>query len=74
MGASLLKNIKYSEFVGEPKKGETAILRNPDVAKSELSQTMQFGCKTVLESFEINLKKNRHKSNFIGHMKKHIIY
>ena len=66
MGASLLKNVKYAEFVGEPKEGETAILRNPDVAKGELTQTMQFGCKTVLESFERNLKKNRHKYNFIG--------
>ena len=70
MGASLLKNVKYAEFVGEPKEGETAILRNPDVAKGELTQTMQFGCKTVLESFERNLKKNRHKNNFIGYRKK----
>ena len=70
MGASLLKNVKYAEFVGEPKEGETAILRNPDVAIGELTQTMQFGCKTVLESFERNLKKNRHKNNFIGYRKK----
>ena len=70
MGASLLKKVKYAEFVGKPKEGETAILRNPDVAKGELTQTMQFGCKTVLESFERNFKKNRHKSNFIGYRKK----
>ena len=70
MGASLLKNITYSTYIGEPKPGETAILRNPDVAKGELSQKMHLGCETILQSFEINLKRNRHKCNFIGYRKK----
>ena len=70
MGASLLKNITYSTFVGQAKKGETAILRNPDVAKGELTQKMQFGCETILQSFERNLKFKRNKCNFIGYRKK----
>ena len=70
MGASLLKNVQYSTFIGEPKEHETSILRNPLYAKRELSQKMAFGCETVLESFEINLKRKRHKCNFIGYRKK----
>ena len=70
MGASLLKTMKYATYLGEPKEGETAILRNPKVPKGELIQKMQFGCETILESFERNLKKNRHKCNFIGFRKK----
>ncbi len=70
MGASLLKNFTYATFVGEAKEGETAILRNKDVAKGELSHKMKYGCQTVLESFEINLKNNRHKRNFLGYRKK----
>jgi long-chain acyl-CoA synthetase len=70
MGASLLKNVQYATYVSEPKEGETAILRNPMYAKGELSQTMAYGCETVLESFEINLKKHRHKNNFLGYRKK----
>ena len=70
MGASLLKNITYGTFVGEAKEGETPIIRNPDVAHSELSQKMHLGCETILQSFEINLKYNRHKCNFIGYRKK----
>ena len=70
MGASLLKNVQYATYVSAPKEGETAILRNPMYAKGELSQTMAYGCETVLESFEINLKKHRHKNNFLGYRKK----
>ena len=70
MGASLLKNITYGTYVGEPKKGETGILRNPNVVNSKLRETMHLGCETVWDSFEINLKKNRHKRNFIGYRKK----
>ena len=70
MGASLLKHVHYGTFIGEPKEGETAILRNPMYANRELSQTMAYGCKTILESFEINLKLNRHKCNFLGYRKK----
>ena len=70
MGASLLKNVQYATYVSEPKEGETAILRNPMYAKGELSQTMAYGCETVLESFEINLKKHRHKNNFFRIQKK----
>ena len=70
MGAPLIKNITYATYIGEPKEGETAILRNKDVAKGELTQKMQFGCETILDSFEINLKKNRHKCNFLGYRKK----
>ena len=65
-----MKNVTYAKYIGEPKEGETAILRNPDVAKGELTQVMQFGCKTILESFERNLKFNRHKCNFIGYRKR----
>ena len=70
MGASLLKNITYGTFVSEPKAGETGIIRNPYVARSELRETMHLGCETVWDSFEINLKKNRHKEDFIGYRKK----
>jgi len=70
MGASLLKNITYGTYVSEPKPGETGILRNPNVANKELREDMHLGCKTVWDSFEINLKKNRHKNNFIGYRKK----
>ena len=70
MGASLLKHVHYGTFIGESKEGETAILRNPMYANRELSQTMAYGWKTILESFEINLKLNRHKCNFLGYRKK----
>ena len=70
MGASLLKNITYGTYISEPKKGETGILRNPYVTNSELRTTMHLGCETVWESFEINLKNNYHKRDFIGYRKK----
>ena len=57
MGASLLKNVQYATFISEQKENETGILRNPMYAKGSLSQEMAYGCETVLESFEINLKK-----------------
>ena len=69
MGASLLKNVQYATYITESKEGETGILRHPLYTK-ELSQKMAYGCETVLESFEINLKKNRHKCNFLGFRKK----
>ena len=70
MGASLLKNITYGEYVSEPKENETGILRNPNYAKKDLLETMHLDCETVWDSFEINLKKNRHKFNFLGYRKK----
>ena len=70
MGASLLKNVQYATYISDPKEGETGILRHPLYAKGDLSQKMAYGCETVLESFEINLKKNRHKCNFLGYRKK----
>ena len=70
MGASLLKNITYGEYISEPKENETGILRNPNYAKKELLETMHLDCETVWDSFEINLKKNRHKFNFLGYRKK----
>ena len=70
MGASLLKNVQYATYISDPKEGETGILRHPLYAKGELSQRMAYGCETVLESFEINLKRGRHKCNFLGFRKK----
>ena len=70
MGASLLKNVQYSTYISDPKEGESGILRHPLYAKRELGQKMAYGCETVLESFEINLKRNRHKCNFLGYRKK----
>ena len=70
MGASLLKNITYNQYISSPLPGETGILRNPNTANTELRETHHLGCKTVWESFEINLEKNRHKNNFIGYRKK----
>ena len=70
MGASLLKNVQYSTYISDPKEGESGILRHPLYAKKELSQKMAYGCETVLESFELNLKRNRHKCNFLGYRKK----
>ena len=70
MGANLLKNITYNTYISPPKPDETGVLRNPVVANTELRETHHLGCKTVWESFEINLIKNRHKNNFIGYRKK----
>ena len=70
MGANLLKNITYGTYISPPQPGETGILRNPNVANTELRETHHLGCKTVWESFEINLIKKRHKNNFIGYRKK----
>ena len=70
MGASLLKNVQYATYISDPKEGETGILRHPLYAKGELSQRMAYGCETVLESFEINLKRGRNKCNFLGFRKK----
>ena len=70
MGACLLKNITYGEYISEPKENETGILRNPNYAKKDLLETMHLDCETVWDSFEINLKKNRHKFNFLGYRKK----
>ena len=70
MGASLLKNVQYASYINDPKEGESAILRHPLYTKKELSQKMAYGCETVLESFELNLKKNRRKCNFLGYRKK----
>ena len=70
MGANLLKNVTYGTYISNPQPGETGILRNPNVANTELRETHHLGCKTVWESFEINLIKKRHKNNFIGYRKK----
>ena len=70
MGANLLKNVTYGTYISPPQPGETGILRNPNVANTELRETHHLGCKTVWESFEINLIKKRHKNNFIGYHKK----
>ena len=70
MGATLLKNITYSTLCGEPKTGESSILRNPFVANGELRQKMHLGCETMWDSFEINFKLGRQKNNFIGYRKK----
>ena len=70
MGANLLKNITYNTYISPSKPDETGVLRNPVVANTELRETHHLGCKTVWESFEINLLKNRHKNNFIGYRKK----
>ena len=70
MGASLLKNITYGTYISQPKEGETGILRNPIVAKSELRKTMHLNCDTVWEAFEINIKNKSDKKNFIGYRKK----
>ena len=70
MGANLLKNVTYGSYISPPRSGETGILRNPCVEKTELRETHHLGCKTVWESFEINLIKKRHKNNFIGYRKK----
>ena len=70
MGANLLRNVTYNTYISDAKPGETGILRNPNVSNTELRETHHLGCKTVWESFEINLKKNRHKNNFIGYRKK----
>ena len=70
MGANLLKNVTYGTYVSNPKPGETGILRNPNVANTELREAHHFGCTTVWEAFEINLKRNKHKRNFIGYRKK----
>ena len=52
MGASLLKNITYGTYVSEPKEGETGVLRNPNVAKKELRETMHL----VVKRYGILLK------------------
>ena len=70
MGANLLKNVTYGTYISPPQPGETGILRNPNVANTELRETHHLGCKTVWESFEINLIKKRHKNNFIGYRRK----
>ena len=70
MGASLLKNVQYATYITEPKEGETGILRHPLYANKELSHKMAYGCETVLDSFEINFKRNRQKCNFLGYRKK----
>ena len=59
MGANLLKNVTYGTYISPPQPGETGILRNPNVANTELRETHHLGCKTVWESFEINLIKKR---------------
>ena len=70
MGANLLKNVTYGTYISTPQPGETGILRNPNVSNTELRETHHLGCKTVWESFEINLIKKRHKNNFIGYRRK----
>ena len=64
MGANLLKNITYGTYITPSTPGETGVLRNPVVSNNELRETHHLGCKTVWESFEINLIKNRHKNIF----------
>ena len=65
-----MKNVTYGTYISNPKPGETGILRNPNVANTELREAHHFGCTTVWEAFEINLKRNKHKNNFIGYRKK----
>jgi hypothetical protein len=64
MGANLLKNVTYGSYISPPRSLETGILRNPCVEKTELRETHHLGCKTVWESFEINLIKKKTQKQF----------
>jgi long-chain acyl-CoA synthetase len=70
MGASLLKNIVYNSYVGEPKEGETGILRNPFTKPGKLKDSNHIGCQTLYDSFSINLKNGKDKDDFLGYRKK----
>jgi hypothetical protein len=70
MGASLLKNIVYNSYVGEPKEGETRILRNPFTKPGKLKDSNHIGCQTLYDSFSINLKNGKDKDDFLGYRKK----
>ena len=65
-----MKNVTYGTYISNPKPDETGILRNPNVANTELREAHHFGCRTVWEAFEINFKRNKQKNNFIGYRKK----
>ena len=70
MGNTYKNNIKYGEFCGEKKIGETQIIRHPTTVNGELRQTMHLGLKTMWEAFEINLKVGRGSKNFMGYRNK----
>lgn len=70
MGASLLKNVTYGSYIGDPKKGETRILRNPFVKNKQLRKNYHLGCKTIYDSFEINIKNGLLKEDFLAYRKK----
>lgn len=70
MGNTLLKEVKYGEFCGEKKDGQTQVIRHPTTANSELRQTMHLGIKTMWETFEYNLKVGRENKNFVGYRKR----
>ena len=70
MGNTLLKEVKYGEFCGEKKDGQTQVIRHPTTANSELRQTMHLGIKTMWDTFEYNLKVGRENKNFVGYRKR----
>ena len=70
MGNTLKQNIKYGEFCGEKKEGETQVVRHPTTANGELRQVMHLGIDNMWDTFEYNLKVGRANKNFLGYRKK----
>ena len=70
MGASLLKNITYNTYIGEPKEGETGVLRNPFMKDKKLVDKNFIGCETLYDSFGVNLKRGLNNEEFLSYRKK----
>jgi len=65
MGGQSSKSLEYSEWVGETKQGETRILRNPVVAKSELITNSNPELTTIWKLFDFAVKSHPNRP-FLG--------
>ena len=62
--------IQYSVFCSEEKKGETPIMRNPEMVNRELPKVNKFGVRTTWEAMENNIRNGKANVRMVGYRKR----
>ena len=62
--------IQYSVFCSEEKKGETPIMRNPEMVNKKLAKVNKFGVRAKWEAMQNNIKKGKGQVKMVGYRKR----
>ena len=62
--------IQYSVFCSEEKKGETPVMRNPEMVNRELPKVNKFGVRTTWEAMENNIRAGKGNVRMVGYRKR----